>query len=245
MEDDSKTNTDMATDTVSVNQQCNANVETDEEFDVAADAVSDNQQNDETVEADEEFDVVTATVSDNQQSIKTVATNEEVDVDLAVSTYVSSGDVESLQSRLSAVEEQEAAGLETEESSNVLRARLELAKAKAILESHGKSEVGSRTSRPAKPSQPMILSRSVPAKGQGLAKYLQYSSSVCAVAGGVLLSSNTEVSKYGFIFLALSSSQIFLSSFLLKNKSLMIYGASLFTLVDCVGIYRWILTGAS
>lgn len=74
-----------------------------------------------------------------------------------------------------------------------------------------------------------------------LAKSFQFLSSICAVIGGVLVSSNTSASKYGFIFLACSSSQIFLSSFILKDKALMIYGASLFIFVDCFGIYRWLL----
>ncbi len=56
-----------------------------------------------------------------------------------------------------------------------------------------------------------------------------------------MLSSNTEVSKYGFILLALSSSQIFISSSIAGNKGLMMYAASLFIFVDCFGIYRWLL----
>lgn len=70
---------------------------------------------------------------------------------------------------------------------------------------------------------------------------LRFSSSVLAITGGVILSSNIPASKYGFILLALSSSQIFVSSLISGDKSLMIYSASLFVFVDCLGIYRWLL----
>ena len=46
-----------------------------------------------------------------------------------------------------------------------------------------------------------------------IAKGLQFSSSFFAVAGGTLLASNTEVSKYGFILLALSDAYIFFTFF--------------------------------
>ncbi|BDM80978.1 MULTISPECIES: hypothetical protein [Acaryochloris] len=78
-------------------------------------------------------------------------------------------------------------------------------------------------------------------KNSFISQFLQFSSSVSAVAGGVILSSNTPVSKYGFILLALSSSQIFISSSMTGNKGLMMYSASLFVFVDCLGIYRWLL----
>jgi hypothetical protein len=73
------------------------------------------------------------------------------------------------------------------------------------------------------------------------ASCLQWSSSVFAVAGGVILASNTQFSGYGFFFLALSSSQMLVSSILVQNISLTIYSGSLFLFVDCLGIYRWIL----
>jgi hypothetical protein len=75
----------------------------------------------------------------------------------------------------------------------------------------------------------------------GLAKKLQWSSSACAVAGGVILASNTSISGYGFIFLALSSSQLLASSVLTKNQSLMVYAGSLFVFVDCLGMFRWLV----
>jgi hypothetical protein len=73
-----------------------------------------------------------------------------------------------------------------------------------------------------------------------LVKFLQLSSSSCAVAGGTLLAANVEFSKYGFILLALSSSQMLASSILSNNKNLIIYSASIFVFVDCLGIYRWV-----
>jgi hypothetical protein len=76
---------------------------------------------------------------------------------------------------------------------------------------------------------------------RSFAKKLQASSSVCAVAGGIILASNTDVSSYGFFFLALSSSQMLVSAFLQQNTSIMIYAGSLFIFVDCLGIYRWVL----
>lgn len=70
---------------------------------------------------------------------------------------------------------------------------------------------------------------------------LKLSSSFCALLGGILLASNTEVSKYGFIFLALSSSQLLAASIQEKDKTMILYSASLFVFVDCMGVYRWLL----
>jgi hypothetical protein len=74
-----------------------------------------------------------------------------------------------------------------------------------------------------------------------LTNILQLSSSAFAIAGGVMLASNTSVSSYGFIFLAMSSSQMLLANLLAKNVSMIIYAGSLFFFVDCLGIYRWII----
>lgn len=74
-----------------------------------------------------------------------------------------------------------------------------------------------------------------------LTKTLQLVSSAFAITGGVMLASNTNVSSYGFIFLALSSSSMLFANTLLSNKSMIIYAASLFVFVDCLGIYRWII----
>lgn len=74
-----------------------------------------------------------------------------------------------------------------------------------------------------------------------LSKLLQLSSSACAVAGGVILAANLpNISKYGFIFLALSSSQMLAASLRKKDKIMIVYSGSLFCFVDCLGIYRWI-----
>lgn len=74
-----------------------------------------------------------------------------------------------------------------------------------------------------------------------IAKYLKLSSSFCALLGGIILASNTSSSGYGFILLALSSSQMLLSSIILYDKTLIAYSASLFIFVDSFGIYKWLL----
>ena len=86
---------------------------------------------------------------------------------------------------------------------------------------------------------PRLTSRRV--EDSLLVKFLQFSSSACAVTGGIVLASNTEISRYGFLFLALSSSQMLTSSVIVRNTSLITYSASLFIFVDCLGIYRWIV----
>lgn len=73
-----------------------------------------------------------------------------------------------------------------------------------------------------------------------LIKFLQHSGSAFAVAGGSILASNTPVSKYGFILLAMSSGQLLVSSTLANNRSLMLYAGSVFCFVDCLGMYRWL-----
>lgn len=74
-----------------------------------------------------------------------------------------------------------------------------------------------------------------------LAKTLKLSSTACAIAGGVILAANLDVSKYGFILLAMSSSQMLLASIRLDDKPTIAYAGSLFLFVDCLGIFRWIL----
>jgi hypothetical protein len=68
------------------------------------------------------------------------------------------------------------------------------------------------------------------------------SSSSCALTGGILLASNTPMSGYGFIFLALSSGQLLLASLQDRDNSMIFYAMSLFVFVDCLGVYRWVLT---
>jgi hypothetical protein len=74
-----------------------------------------------------------------------------------------------------------------------------------------------------------------------VSSFLRWSSSACALIGGILLASKTEVSGYGFVALALSSSQMLIASILTKDKVMIVYSSSLFIFVDCMGIYRWVL----
>jgi hypothetical protein len=73
-----------------------------------------------------------------------------------------------------------------------------------------------------------------------LVKRLKCSSSICAIAGGVLLAAKVDLSGYGFILLALSSSQMLSASTLGKDQSMIFYSASLFLFVDCLGVYTWV-----
>ncbi|MDJ0727734.1 MAG: hypothetical protein QNJ38_21745 [Prochloraceae cyanobacterium] len=70
---------------------------------------------------------------------------------------------------------------------------------------------------------------------------LKWSSSIFALIGGILLSAKIDVSGYGFIFLACSSSQMLLASILQKDIVTIVYSSSLFIFVDCFGVYRWLL----
>lgn len=74
-----------------------------------------------------------------------------------------------------------------------------------------------------------------------LPNFLKWSSSVCALAGGILLASKTDISGYGFIFLAFSSGQLLLASLQIQDRSMIVYSVSLFLFVDLMGIYRWLL----
>jgi|GEM_PF-1374798 len=71
---------------------------------------------------------------------------------------------------------------------------------------------------------------------------LKLSSSVCAVIGGVILAANIDISCYGFIFLAFSSSQLLIASIKAKDYLMVVYATAIFLFVDCLGIYRWLLT---
>ena len=72
--------------------------------------------------------------------------------------------------------------------------------------------------------------------------YLKLFSSICAVLGGSLVASNTLFSSYGFLLLVLSSSQLLIASILDKDYLLVFYAGSVFLFVDCLGVYRWLLT---
>ena len=75
-----------------------------------------------------------------------------------------------------------------------------------------------------------------------MAELLKWSSSVFALAGGILVASKTEVTQYGFIFLALSSGQLLLASVISNDRPMSVYSVSVFMFVDCLGIYRWLLS---
>ena len=78
-------------------------------------------------------------------------------------------------------------------------------------------------------------------KKKQIATALKYSSIFCALLGGVLLASKVDISGYGFIFLALSSGQLLISSIYNRDISTIVYAAAVFLFVDCLGVYRWIL----
>jgi hypothetical protein len=75
-----------------------------------------------------------------------------------------------------------------------------------------------------------------------ISKTLKISSSFFALLGGILLASNTKMSGYGFIFLAMSSGQMLIASLQSQDKIMILYSASVFTFVDCLGVYRWLLS---
>jgi hypothetical protein len=64
-------------------------------------------------------------------------------------------------------------------------------------------------------------------------RFLKISSSVCAVIGGVMLAAKLSISSYGFLFLALSSSQLFISSIQSKDYLMICYSGSIFIFVVC------------
>jgi CheY-like chemotaxis protein len=74
-----------------------------------------------------------------------------------------------------------------------------------------------------------------------IATILKWSSSSCAIAGGILLASNISISGFGFIGLATSSFQMLLASCLLADKTMVVYSGALFIFVDCLGVFRWLI----
>lgn len=86
-----------------------------------------------------------------------------------------------------------------------------------------------------------MLFKSKHKKKLPISSILKISSSLCALGGGILLASKTIISGYGFIFLALSSSQLLVASILLKDKIMIFYASCIFIFVDCFGVYRWLL----
>ncbi len=74
-------------------------------------------------------------------------------------------------------------------------------------------------------------------------QFLKWSSCVCTVVGGVLLASKTNLSPYGFLFLAMGSSQMVATTYLMRDRALFVYSVCVFLFVDCFGIYRWLVVG--
>ncbi|ADI65775.1 conserved hypothetical protein ['Nostoc azollae' 0708] len=69
-------------------------------------------------------------------------------------------------------------------------------------------------------------------KKSPISSILKISSSLCALCGAILLASKTIISGYGFIFLAISSSQLLVASILLKDKiRIFLLVASLYLLI--------------
>jgi hypothetical protein len=87
-----------------------------------------------------------------------------------------------------------------------------------------------------------VLSNQDPRHNNVITDRLKLLSSAFAIAGGIILASNTSISGYGFIFLATSSSLMLLSSIIIRDKIMILYAASLFCCVDCLGIYRWVIS---
>jgi hypothetical protein len=73
------------------------------------------------------------------------------------------------------------------------------------------------------------------------ASRLKWSSSACAICGGIVLAANTSRSGFGFVGLAASSFQMLIASFLQQDKAMIVYSGALFTCVDCLGVYRWLI----
>ena len=73
-----------------------------------------------------------------------------------------------------------------------------------------------------------------------LSTSLKSSCIVCALIGGILLASKTQISGNGFVFLAFSSSQLFAASLLMADWSTVWYAGALFICVDLVGVLRWV-----
>ena len=78
----------------------------------------------------------------------------------------------------------------------------------------------------------IMQNRSVPE--DKLAKTLQLTSSACAIGGIILAANIPAMSKYGLIFLSLSSGQMPIASLRNKDVQMIIYSESLFFFVECL-----------
>jgi hypothetical protein len=66
---------------------------------------------------------------------------------------------------------------------------------------------------------------------------------ICLIIGGFLVASNTSVSKFGFLFLASSSSSMALACFLAAEQWNGRFFVLTFLIVDCFGIFNWLIRG--
>lgn len=73
-------------------------------------------------------------------------------------------------------------------------------------------------------------------------RFLKRSSSIFAAVGGFVLALNIAQSRWGFLLLFLSSSQLLIASIKEGDREMIVYSSSLFIFVDSVGVYRWILS---
>lgn len=101
------------------------------------------------------------------------------------------------------------------------------------------SPQGLAMNTPKKPQSPRLSLMGF--SNKKIAQYLKYVSCLFAILGGILLASNTELSGYGFLYLAISSSHMLAASCLANDKTMICYSASVFLCVDCLGVYRWLL----
>lgn len=86
-----------------------------------------------------------------------------------------------------------------------------------------------------------IFSTLIIKRKKHLLKTLKISASICAIGGGVMLASNSNLSPYGFLPLAAGSFQWLFASILERKWTLAFNFGSIFFFVDLLGIYRWLL----
>ena len=67
---------------------------------------------------------------------------------------------------------------------------------------------------------------------------LQYSGAIFGIIGGVLVSWNTQYSKYGFIFATIASILLAVWCFTSKEWGYFVLNL-VYLIIDVVGIYKW------
>jgi len=70
---------------------------------------------------------------------------------------------------------------------------------------------------------------------------LRLSAAFCALVGGVMVASNTSVSPYGFLVLCLSSGQLCLVAWWIRDRLLLLHSGVMLVFVDGLGVWRWLL----